>query len=44
MGINTFNDPQKIKAIVIEDVIGRTPKLPHRSNLFKIVTIWDLPW
>ena len=37
MGINTFNDPQKTKAIVIEDVIGRytiiTPAVAIFSRL-----------
>ena len=44
MGINTFNGREKTKALVIEDVIGGTPRLPWCSNLSNIVTVWDLPW
>ena len=31
MGINTFNDSQKTKAIVVEYVIGGTAELPILS-------------
>jgi hypothetical protein len=41
MGINTFNDCQKTKAIVVEGVISGTAEFPKCSNLSDIVTIWD---
>lgn len=44
MGINTFNDRQKTKAIVVEYVIGGTAELPQCSNLSNIVTVWNSPW
>jgi hypothetical protein len=33
MGINTFNNPQKTKTKVIEDVIGGTPSVAIFSTL-----------
>ena len=36
MGINTFNDRQKTKAIVVEGVISGTPNYPKCSNLYKL--------
>ena len=36
MGINTFNDRQKTKAIVVEGIIIGTAELPKCSNLYKL--------
>jgi hypothetical protein len=44
MGINTFNDRQKTKAMVFEGVIIGTAEFPKCSNLSSIVTDWDSPW